>query len=438
MKHSTVCSRLSTLFLACALLCTLSLPASALFHSKKSEGLYILDFSKNGMIGTSIPFFPEDFVCNDQDTGVLAGITILSLPDPNTGVLTIGGQPVQVGSTIDYSALSGLRFEGLLAPSATKTSFTFSSNGPLFATKHKTIVSLYLLDQKNHPPIAKNMELSTYKNVAITEFFDATDHEGDTLTFRLTSTPTRGSVTVSEDGSNQFIYTPYENKTGRDSFTFVAEDSAGNVSPEAKVSITIKKPNTKVTYADLEGNSAHKAAIHLAEEGIYVGAYANGHYFFSPDQPVTRAQFLTMAMAVSGSKPLDDVTLTGFQDDASIPTWAKGSVSAALKAGAIRGSRDENGSPVFCANQNITRGEATVMLNNLLNISDVPTEVFTPACHTHWAAQAAANLSASGIVRLESIGEVSLAQPITMAEAAELFDGALDVLAGRKTSWFSW
>ena len=36
---------------------------------------------------------------------------------------------------------------------------------------------------------AWNMDLSTYKNVAITGWFDAEDGEGDSLTFQLTSTP---------------------------------------------------------------------------------------------------------------------------------------------------------------------------------------------------------------------------------------------------------
>ena len=43
---------------------------------------------------------------------------------------------------------------------------------------------------------------------------------------------TNSGVTVAEDGSSQFVYTPYENKTGKDSFTYVAVDPAGNVSPE--------------------------------------------------------------------------------------------------------------------------------------------------------------------------------------------------------------
>ena len=61
----------------------------------------------------------------------------------------------------------------------------------------------------------------------------------------------------------------------------------------------------------MEGNPAHKASIRLAEEGIFVGSYVNGSYFFDPDQPVSRAEFLTMAMAATGLEPLEDVTLTG-------------------------------------------------------------------------------------------------------------------------------
>ncbi|MDO5585415.1 MAG: Ig-like domain-containing protein, partial [Dialister sp.] len=168
---------------------------------------------------------------------------------------------------------------------------------PAAATQDLLFTQVTSSGQDNAPPVARNMELTTYKNVAITGYFDAVDGEGHALTFQLTSTPARGAVTLAEDGSSRFVYTPYENKTGRDSFTYVAIDPAGNTSPEAKVSLRISKPNTKVTYADLAGHPAQKAAVRLAEEGVYVGRYVNGRYFFDPDQPVTRAQFLTMAMS---------------------------------------------------------------------------------------------------------------------------------------------
>ena len=292
-------------------------------------------------------------------------------------------------------------------------------------------------DPGDLPPIAKNMELDTYKNVSITGYFDAMDHEGGPLTFRILSDPVRGSLSQASDGSGRFVYTPYENKTGRDRFTYAAVDEAGNLSPEADVTIRICKPDTTVTYADLEGSPAHKAAVRLAEQDIVVGQCVNGQYFFHPEQPVSRAQFLTMAMAAAGAEPMEGVTLTGFSDDGEIPVWAKGSVSAALKAGVIRGGRDEDGAPVFSPRQTITRAEAAVILDHLLNIADVPAEVFSPDGGQHWASQAAANLTASGLLRPEEGGASPLSQPMTLEDAALLLDGALDLTETRsRAHWF--
>lgn len=286
--------------------------------------------------------------------------------------------------------------------------------------------------QTNQAPIARNMELTTYKNVALTGYFDAVDSEGDVLSFQLTSTPARGAVTAAQDGSSQFVYTPYENKTGKDSFTYVAIDPSGNISAEAKVTIRIEKPSTKVTYADMQGDPAHKASIRLAEEGIYVGSYRGGEYFFQPSQAVSRGEFLSLAMSVSGLAPLEDVTLTGFSDDASIPTWCKGYVSSALKAGVVQGSRDESGQCVFDCQDTITMGEAAVMLNNLLDVSDVSVETFFSESSGHWASQAAANLATAGVIRPENAGTQAMSGQLTMSEAAQLLDGALDVMENRK------
>ena len=424
-------SRWLAAVLVVSLLSALVVPASAFWKGKESDEPYVSDFSKNGLIGDMIAFSNKDFKLNTGDKSRLTRITIRSLPDPGAGMLVIGGQPLEVNSVVDSSALSGLRFQSCQHPTVTTTAFTFT---PEFSSGKKakdTTVTIQLLTQSNEAPIARNMDLSTYKNIAITGYFDAVDGEGDALSFQLTSTPARGAVKLAEDGSSQFVYTPYENKTGSGSFTYVAVDPAGNTSPEARITVRIEKADTAVTYADLNGHSAHKAAIHLAEQGIYVGQRVNGRYFFDPDAPVSRAEFLTMAMSVAGLEPMDGVTTTGFYDDDAIPTWAKGSVSAALKAGAIRGSRNQDGAPVFGADTHITHGEATVMLNKLLNISDVPVEVFCADSASHWAAQAAANLTASGVIRGENAGVHILSTPMTRGEAAEMLDGALDLLAAR-------
>lgn len=441
MKRLWLVRRSGALLLSLVLLSTLSLPVSAFFWNKKASSPTIPDFSKNALVGDTVTFSDQDFSVQNGDGIKLTSITITALPDPGAGTLTLGGQPLAADSVVEASALAGLRFQSLSQPSVTTTTFSFL---PTFddgaQAQQPTTVTLYLLTAANEAPIARNMDLSTYKNVAITGYFDAVDSEGDTLTFQLMDTPARGAVTLAEDGSAKFVYTPYENKTGKDSFTYVAIDSAGNTSSEAKVTIQINKADTKVTYADMEGDPAHKASIRLAEEGIFVGSYLNGEYFFDPDRPVTRAEFLTMAMATVGMAPLEDVTTTGFTDDAAIPTWAKGAVSAAVMAGVIQGSRDDSGAPVFDASENITQGEATVMLDQLLNLSDVPLEVFSAqGSDAHWAGQAAANLAASGVIRVEETNSATLSTGLDRAQAAMLLDGALDVLSQREEDgWLPW
>lgn len=432
-------SRALVPLLTLALAVSLAVPASAFFWNKKAAQPYVEDFSKNGLIGSAISFAPEDFAVRPDAKTALSGITVDQLPDPGAGVLCIGGQPVEAGAFVDAAALAGLRFQSAQNPTVTTTTLLFTPSFSQGQEARQSTVTLYLLTEENTPPVARNMELTTYKNVAITGYFDAVDGEGDCLTFQLTSTPARGAVTLAEDGSSQFVYTPYENKTGSDSFTYVAIDPAGNTSPEARVSLRIDKPDTKVTYSDLAGHPIQKAAVRLAEEGIYVGRYVDGRYFFDPDQAVTRAQFLTMAMSVAGLEDLEGVSLTGFSDDGAIPTWAKGAVSAALKAGVVQGSRDASGAPVFGASDTITRAEAAVMLDNLLDITDVPVAVFSTGSDGHWAAQAAANLSASGIIRAETAGSIQLADTLTVAGAAEMLDGALDVMEARRSgSWLPW
>lgn len=420
------------------LLASTVLPVSALFHhTKQSDVRPVPTFHKQVINGHSVPFSPDDFL-SPASGPALSSITITDLPDPSAGLLTVGAQPVTPGTVIERSALAGLRFQSMpLSSCPEETTFTFRPNRTDGAAGSETPFTLHLLSEPNQAPIAKNMDLSTYKNVALTGWFDAMDMDGDALTFQLTSTPARGAVTLAEDGSSQFVYTPYENKTGKDSFSYVAVDPAGNVSPEAKVTIRIVKPDTKVTYADMDGNPAHKASIRLAEEGVYVGSYRNGSYYFQPDQTVSRGEFLSMAMSVAELEPLEDVSVTGFYDDAAIPTWCKGYVSSALKAGAIQGSADSKGQPVFGADSTVTLGEATVMLNSLLNISDVPQETFCSTGRSHWAGQAAANLASAGILRPDRSDAQAMSAPMTMGEVAELLDGALDVMANRQSgAWF--
>lgn len=196
-------------------------------------------------------------------------------------------------------------------------------------------------------PIAEAFSLTTYRDVAVSGTFSGVDPQGEALTFRVTKNPARGSVTLAEEGSARFTYTPYENKTGKDSFSYVAVDQAGNVSQPAEVSVKIEKPRTDVTYADMAGHPAHKAAITLAEEGIFVGEQMGETWFFRPDTKVTREEFLAMAMDLVDLDALPEGVTTGFADEDSISVWARPYVASAFQAGMVQGTGTQAGGTPF-------------------------------------------------------------------------------------------
>ena len=60
MKRSSPLRRGLAPLLALALAFSFVLPASAFFWSKKTDGPYVEDFSKNGLVGSIISFDQED------------------------------------------------------------------------------------------------------------------------------------------------------------------------------------------------------------------------------------------------------------------------------------------------------------------------------------------------------------------------------------------
>ena len=290
-------------------------------------------------------------------------------------------------------------------------------------------------DVENAAPIAENLTLNTYKGVAISSRFAAVDPEGDLLTFQVVDSPARGQVTLDENDPAAFWYTPYEGKKGKDTFTYVAIDSAGNVSEPATVKVTIKKQSTKVMYSDLEGNPSHYAALRLAEAGVYVGRQVGGLYCFDPDEAFTREEFLAMAMTAAGMEPRENVSLTGFYDDPEISAWAKGYVSAALVQGTVRGTYNQAGQVVFNGSSDITCAEAAVIIDRLLATGDVAMSAsFSVETAPAWAYQSAVNMEAVSVLS----SSADLYKPLSRAEAAEMLCAMLDVLDSRETGGWFW
>ena len=92
---------------------------------------------------------------------------------------------------------------------------------------------------QGHPPLAESFELTTPMNMPYEGKLSASDEDSGELYYEITTQPVKGELALNGDGS--FVYTPRENKKGRDYFGYKAIDSDGNYSQEATVIIRIKK-----------------------------------------------------------------------------------------------------------------------------------------------------------------------------------------------------
>lgn len=275
---------------------------------------------------------------------------------------------------------------------------------------------------RNTAPIAENFEFTTYKNVSLGSSLAALDADGDTLTYKVCTEPSKGTVTILENGS--FVYTPNEGKTGRDYFGYKAVDAEGNESQEATVIIKIEKQKTEVTYSDMEGSADYYAAIALAENGIYVGEQLGDTWVFSPEEIVTRVEFLTMAMIACDVDTLSGVITTGFIDDADIPIWQKCYVATALMDGTVSGYVTETGAE-FNPNVGISYLEASVILDNIMELTEV-SYGYSEDIPT-WASSACMNTTACGIGDNISYDTECL----TRSEVANMLVSAIEVLENR-------
>jgi len=276
--------------------------------------------------------------------------------------------------------------------------------------------------------VAENLELTTYRGVAVGGRLSAVDPGRNAITFEITTKPAKGDVDLDADG--HFVYTPDAGKRGRDYFGYRAVNAAGVCSQEATVIIRICKQQSSITYVDTAGESCACAAQRLAEADIYTGACLAGEYVFSPDVSVTRSEFLAMCLKVAGTEPLSGVRATGFFDDDEIDLWVKPYVSTALQCGIISGYAAEDSYAVFSGDQAITVAEAAAILDRAIELTDaVATWSVYDDSLPAWAAQSAANVSACGIL---PCGCSFSDETLSRGNAAELLCGAMDILAKRR------
>lgn len=116
------------------------------------------------------------------------------------------------------------------------------------------------------------------------------------------------------------------------------------------------------TFKDVADSAWYAAAVKtLASVGV-VNGYTDGT--FRPDRSVTRAEFVTMLVNLTGA--------TGSKasfTDVSAKHWARASILAATSQGWVNGYAVSGNTYEFRPNNNITRAEAVVVMNRVLGRS---------------------------------------------------------------------
>ena len=361
------------LLAACALLCMAALPVCA----AESVG------------GAEYCFRTEDFLNAPSPAD---GVYLRAVPDEALGALRLGARTLRSGDILPAEDLDAVVF----SPAAACDAQACVSYSPIWGDTlgEDAVLTVRLRSGKNQPPVARDVQLETYRDLEKAGILDAEDPDGEVLTYRIVQTPKRGSLRIEADGS--FVYTPKPRKVGTDRFTYTVSDPSGAESEEATVFIEILKPMDRAAYADMQGDSAEFEALWLRSTGLLAGGEVSGHLSFRPEQTVSRGEFLTMAMDLAGIAPDTDAEPT-FCDSDAAPAWMRGYLCGALRRGIVRGVRRPEGL-CFCPHAPVTRAEAAVIARNILELEPPDSSsVFAGDSVPAWAGPSVAALANAGI-----------------------------------------
>ncbi len=412
--------------LSAAACLTLAVSASAAeSRAVVSYGLNVLasefDMAVSGRAGNEL-FFSEDIFARNLNLSRVEYITVSSLPRDTEGELLLGSTRVAVGQTIAGANLSHLSFVAA-DDDVRHASFTFCTNG----SATPMVCNVHLLTEYNGIPTLGmapelSLNVSTYRELPVYGSLSAYDPDGDDLVFEVVSYPKNGAIRLSDRAEGTYVYTPREGYVGTDSFSYVARDCYGNYSAAETVNLKVSIAGTSVQYADMKGSDALGAAMTLEAAGIMGGIRVGNEHYFYPEREVNRVEFLVMAMHAAGMNDLPECERTVFYDDGDIPDSMKGYVSAAHSLGYISGT-NVSGNLCFLPNGSVTRAEAAVMLDAILELrveEDGVTPTFADGSEIPvWARESVYLLHAEGIL-VPSEGCISAKETLTRADAAKI------------------
>lgn len=176
----------------------------------------------------------------------------------------------------------------------------------------------------NGTPVSQDEEFRVLYDTQFHGTLTATDPEGDSLTYSLSSPPEHGTVTVNQDGT--FTYEPTSGYLGLDGFTFVATDGV-TVSTPGNIGLSIESDNTAPRIGDqsfdVDEGAANGTVVGIVDasddegDGLTYGIVAgNDNGAFAIDPATGEITVNNSAALVFATHPTFSLTV-GVQDDGS-------------------------------------------------------------------------------------------------------------------------
>ncbi|MBF0342253.1 MAG: tandem-95 repeat protein, partial [Magnetococcales bacterium] len=268
----------------------LTLPAhGAISLSQGNSGTFLYTPETNYFGSDSFTFQVNDGTLNSNIASMT--ITVTPVNDPPTGAVTIQGSAIQ-GETLsasntlaDTEGLGAIGYQWQSSANgvngwiniagATSDSFTITQSQ---VGRYLRAVAIYVDGQntpesvpsapttltanRNDPPMAQSGAFVTPEDTPYAGLLPTSDPDGDRLTHAIVNSPAKGTLTITDETTGAFTYTPYPDINGPDTFTYLVNDGVHN-SVVATMAITITPVNDPPTASNL--------TITLPEDTVYSG-----------------------------------------------------------------------------------------------------------------------------------------------------------------------
>lgn len=368
--------RLLAFVLTLIILCGgLSVSANAAFGSGVAVIAEESGMVKTGLLGKKLCFSDGDFK-SAFTVSDFKQIKITALPSSNEGTLLLAGRRVREGQEIKRRNIAAMVFVPA-SKEVVEASFKFILDG---GAGTESVCRMRFIDKINEAPTAEaekeaGISLTTQADISLFGRMRATDPEGDALEFIIVSYPKNGILSITDKGTGKYRYTPSEGFSGYDRFSFVARDEYGNYSNVTTVGIRIIERMSDEVFCDMTDRGEYNAAVAMSAMGIMGSTRVGDDLYFMPDELITRAEFVAMAMKACGIGADDEDAASCFDDNSDIPTSLVGYVARAQRMGIIDGEFGDGGL-TFKPNAPITKYEAAMIMAELIGVGKTEDEVY--------------------------------------------------------------